>query len=267
VPKPLFFGDGARRLYGVYYASSSAAGGPAVLVCPPIGHEYVRSCFAIRKLCERLAGNGFSVLRFDYSGLGNSSGGGDGDEADVKLWRSDIRTAAVELSGLSGQKDLTLVGLRLGAALAVGLQPEGVSIKNLVMWDPVIDGADFLTDLRRLHELCLRDTRKYRRPQPARTSDAELVGFRFPATLRESIKSLRLGGRSYPYENCFLVTSSERPEYAEFSNSVQRNTRGRFTRQTVADPTEWDDYSHVEFALIATRGVAAIADKIANGFV
>ena len=78
---------------------------------------------------------------------------------------------------------------------------------------------------------------------------------------------MNLLNRPFPYENCVLVTSSQGPEYEAFTHSLNRNTKGRFTREFVAEPAGWDDYRQVESALSANRTVAAISVKIANGFV
>jgi hypothetical protein len=78
---------------------------------------------------------------------------------------------------------------------------------------------------------------------------------------------LSLLDKAFPYNNCFLLTSSQTPEYEAFAQSLNRNTRGRFTREFVSEPCGWDDFRQVETALTANRAVAAITAKIAGGFV
>jgi pimeloyl-ACP methyl ester carboxylesterase len=264
--RPLFFNPEPKRLFGVYYepATDRPAGSP-VLVCPPIGHEYVRTYNVIRKLCGRLAASGFAVLKFDYSGLGDSYG--DGSTADVAEWRENIRAAATELCKHSGETELTIVGLRFGAALAAGIRLEGASARSLVLWDPIVDGARYIEELQQLHLACLADTLRFRKSQTHRRCDGELLGFRFPARLQESMSRLSLLDKPFPYNNCFLITSSQTPEYETFAQSLNRNTRGRFTREFVSEPCGWDDYRQVETALTANRAVAAVTAKIAGGFV
>lgn len=261
--RPFYFDD--RRLFGVYYAATTRHAGLPVLVCPPIGHEHVRSYNAIRKLCERLSRNGFPVLKFDYHGLGDSAG--DGLEAHVGKWRDDIRAAASELGRRSGQTEITLVGLRLGVPMAAGIRLEGITLRNLVLWDPVVDGNVYLSQLRELHRLCLIDTRRFHKKQPERINDTELLGFRFPPRMQHSITGLRLLNRPYPYDNCFLVTSSQQPEYESLEHTLDRNTKGRFTHALVTEPVGWDDHGRIEAMLIANRAVSAISEKITNGFV
>jgi pimeloyl-ACP methyl ester carboxylesterase len=264
--RPLFFNAEPQRLFGVYYQPSENTGvGPAVLICPPIGNEYVRSYNAIRKLCERLSQNGVPVLKFDYCGLGDSYG--DGSESNVGEWRANIRAAASELSRQSGQTQVTVVGLRLGAALAAGITLDGVRTKNLVLWDPVVDGADYLAELERAHRSCLTDTFRFRRTQRHRLTDTERLGFRYPVRMQQTIAELNLLNKPYPYDNCFLVTSAERAEYELLARTLDRNTRGRFAREMVRESTGWGDYGQAEATLRVNRTVTTIANKISDGFV
>jgi len=78
---------------------------------------------------------------------------------------------------------------------------------------------------------------------------------------------LNLLNKPFPYNNCYLVTSSQTPEYEALAQSLTRNTRGRFTREFVTEPAGWADSRQVESALTANRMVAAISAKIASGFV
>jgi hypothetical protein len=263
--RPLFFNAEPQRLFGVYYPPSENAGlEPAVLICPPIGNEYVRSYNAIRKLCERLAQNGIPVLKFDYCGLGDSYG--DGLRGNVGEWRENIRAAAAELSRQSGHSQITIVGLRLGAALAAGLPLDTVGVKNFVLWDPVIDGVDYLAELERAHRLCLTDTFRFRRTQRNRLTNTERLGFRYPLAMQQSIAELNLLNQSYPYDNCFLLTSTEKPRYESLALALNKQTRGRFSRELVTDSTDWGYYGQAEGTLRISRTVATIANKITNGF-
>src|SRR5262249_18266394 len=142
--RPLFFGTGARKLYGVCHPASpgTAPGGRSrgVLLCYPGVQEYNVSHSAFRKLATMLSRSGLHVLRFDYFGTGDSSGGmGTGSPEE---WVADIRTAAAELSDLCGMPALSIVGFRLGAALAARAVSEGLAVQDLVLWDPVVVGRD-----------------------------------------------------------------------------------------------------------------------------
>ena len=120
-----------------------------MLLCPPIGHEYMCGHRAFRRLSAKLASIGFSVLRFDYPGTGDS---GDPESLDSFLpaWKESVHVAADELRRLSGCDTLAMVGLRLGAALASAAARTRSDVESLVMWSPVLDGRSFVRQARML---------------------------------------------------------------------------------------------------------------------
>ena len=69
---PCQFGpDGQQRL-GIYHAPrASVAGEGGVVLCAPIGQEYMRTHRPLRQLALALADAGLHVLRFDYHGTGD----------------------------------------------------------------------------------------------------------------------------------------------------------------------------------------------------
>lgn len=151
-----FFGPD-NSLYGVVHepapASTRAPTLGAVLICPPIGFEYIRSHTALRQLAVELAAQGAYVLRFDYSGTGDSAG--DCEQARWQDWIADVRTASQELSDRSGVKEISVLGLRLGATVACAALADK-PLEHLYLWHPVISGTDFLRDLD-VHHSYLRE--------------------------------------------------------------------------------------------------------------
>ncbi len=103
-----------------------------------------------RVLAEQLEQAGFTVLRFDYSGTGDSSGGQE--VARITAWLEDIQTAAAELARAAPGTRLAVVGVRLGATLAALASARAMlRVRHLVLWDPVIDGLAYLRDLATVH--------------------------------------------------------------------------------------------------------------------
>ena len=85
--RPLHFGPVGSPLFGCYHPPDGAARRSGVVLCYPFGQEYVRAHRAFRLLANRLASVGFHVLRFDYHGCGDSSGGRG--RGDLSRWKSD----------------------------------------------------------------------------------------------------------------------------------------------------------------------------------
>jgi pimeloyl-ACP methyl ester carboxylesterase len=144
---PLFFGSAERRLFGVYETAQRRGDvARAVLLCNSWGTEYLNAHRSLRVLAQRLCAAGFDTLRFDYFGEGDS--GGETEDADLGGWKQDIATAIAELKAMSTAPRVVVLGLRLGASLAseVALASAG-DIDRLVLWDPIVNGAHYLTEL------------------------------------------------------------------------------------------------------------------------
>jgi len=94
---PLFFGTGARRLFGVYAPGSAGTlTARAAVICYPWGPEYLRAHRSMKHLSTRLARSGLHVLRFDYFGTGDSAG--EMTEGDLRGWEDDVETAIDEVN-------------------------------------------------------------------------------------------------------------------------------------------------------------------------
>jgi uncharacterized protein len=141
---PLYFGTGQRRLFGVLDPAETRTSQPqAAVICYPWGPEYIFAHRALRHLSRQLAARGFHVLRFDYYGSGDSAG----DESEMRLSgsREDIASAIQELKDICDAKAVTLIGLRLGGALAAQVAADcRKDVAALVLWDPAVSGPEHL---------------------------------------------------------------------------------------------------------------------------
>src|SRR5919201_1417748 len=98
-----------------------------IVLCYPGPQEYNVAHLAFRKLAGLLARRGWHVLRFDYRGTGDSAGASD--EGDPTLWIQDLRAAVAELKDIAGISAVSVVGLRLGAAVAALDCAQGLSVR------------------------------------------------------------------------------------------------------------------------------------------
>jgi alpha-beta hydrolase superfamily lysophospholipase len=137
--------ESGERLCGRYHAPHGPVRGGVVL-CSPGGVEDIWTYATYRVLAQKLAAQGFAVLRFDYHGQGDSSGC-DRDPGRTRAWLDSISIAIDELSRRSGVATTTLFGVRLGATLAATVAAERGDIENLVLWAPLA-GRTFLREFR-----------------------------------------------------------------------------------------------------------------------
>jgi alpha-beta hydrolase superfamily lysophospholipase len=114
-----------------------------VVLFPPIGHDYRVTHSTLRVLAERLADDGFAVVRFDYDGTGDSAGSLD-DPDRVAHWLESAEAAVNVLKGC-GVPWTAAVGIRVGASMASMVAERRGGIDALVLWDPISGGA-YLTE-------------------------------------------------------------------------------------------------------------------------
>lgn len=202
--KPFFFGDSARPLFGLHHPPSG--GTPrrwGVVICNPFGQEYLRAHRSLRELANRLAAEGFHVLRFDYYGCGDSSG--DSEDVSLDQWLLDISAAIAEVKEASASQRFVLLGLRLGATLSAQLASQRGDVERLVLWDPILDGAAYLQELRVAHGAWLREHAQRRNGPGEGAPLLEALGFPLPPSLSASLERLRFNGPDGPSANVLVI--------------------------------------------------------------
>ncbi len=158
------------------------------MVCPPIAQEYVRSHGALRQLAIALARAGHHVLRFDWFGVGDSAG--SLEEASLARFREDLGAAIEELLDRTGGRTYSLLGVRLGAAVALSSRA-AASARQVIVWDPVLRGADYLRTQRALHDSLVSDPNRFWKPSHGlRPTHTELCGFRYGPALLDELRAL-----------------------------------------------------------------------------
>jgi pimeloyl-ACP methyl ester carboxylesterase len=133
---PVMFGSRERPLFGLYDAAVEPRKRVGVVVFKPLGWEFIRAHRTIRQLASRLAQAGYDVMRFDYSGTGDS-GGDIEDGVSVTRWLQDAEETCEELTMVAGVTKLVLLGLREGGMLAAELARRQPRLcQRVVVWDP-----------------------------------------------------------------------------------------------------------------------------------
>lgn len=207
--EPFYFGKPTKSLFGIYYPPRSRTScHVGITLCYPMGQEYIRSHRSLVRLAEFLSSAGFHVLRFDYYGCGDSWG--DCHQGSIRRWIDDISTAVNELSSGYDLEKVCLVGLRLGAALAMMAGISRSDIDSIVIWDPIIDGAIYLNELMRLHNEWLRGSFAKTQLDHKHGDHYEVLGFPITDSMREELANINLLTlERKPANSVFIVTSNE----------------------------------------------------------
>jgi pimeloyl-ACP methyl ester carboxylesterase len=240
--RPFFFGESGRQLYGVYHAPRTRGGRDgAVLICPPFGQEYMRTHRALRQLALHLAKRGSHVLRFDYSGTGDSAG--QGEDATIETWTQDIGTAIDELKDTSGVQRVSVVGLRLGAALAATALAGRDDIVDLVLWDPVVSGPSYLEELFAMH-------RDRHGSDPVEAEVIGIEGYPLSSELRRQLRAIDMREmQARGPARLLLVTSERRAEYEQLQNALA-GAAVPLNASFVDAPARWRDVDRLGAVLL-----------------
>jgi exosortase A-associated hydrolase 2 len=146
---PLFFAQGARKLFGVYHDPAAAAVKTPWVFCHPFGEEKLWTHRVFVAYARRLAAAGHPVLRFDYMGNGDSDG--SFSESSLETALADVRRAIAEVRERSRSEMVSLMGLRLGGTIASLVAEDALGIERLALWSPIVDGARYMQELLRIN--------------------------------------------------------------------------------------------------------------------
>lgn len=120
----------------------------AILLVAPFGEEMNKSRRMLALQAYALTRQGFAVLLMDLYGCGDSDG--ELRDASWNGWKADLTQACAWLSART-QAPLSLLGVRLGALLALDfLRDQSYPLRQIVLWQPVLNGQQFLTQFFRL---------------------------------------------------------------------------------------------------------------------
>jgi pimeloyl-ACP methyl ester carboxylesterase len=138
---PTWFGQPDRPLFGWFHAPDGGTAKGAAVFCAPLGVEGPNSLWAVQAASDQLAADGVAVLRFAYSGTGDSAERFD-DPDRLGSWMSDI-DEAVQFVRRATSGPVVLIGLRIGALFALEAASRGTPIDGLALWDPYKAGRTF----------------------------------------------------------------------------------------------------------------------------
>ncbi|MCE9607255.1 MAG: alpha/beta fold hydrolase [Planctomycetia bacterium] len=142
-----------------------------VVICAPLGFEQLHANRSLRHLADAIAGQGIPTLRFDWHGTGDSAGS-DADASRRPTWHANVRDAVAWMRTTLGCRRVSIVGLRMGAMLAVEALGHD-ECDNLVLWAPATCGKSYMRQMQTIEQLA--ESRP--RPDDAPAGDVEAAGF------------------------------------------------------------------------------------------
>ncbi|MFT4097778.1 MAG: alpha/beta fold hydrolase [Rhodoblastus sp.] len=127
---------------GWLHTGSSRRG---VIICGAHGFEDLCARSSLRLLAEELSSRGIPTLRFDWRGTADSEGDGEAPHR-VATWLGNVGEAAQKLVEMTDVDEIVLVGLRLGALLALEAARD-IAPARLVLLAPPASGRALKREL------------------------------------------------------------------------------------------------------------------------
>src|ERR1700761_847642 len=165
---PIVFGG----CFGWYHPGRGDLG---VVLCGPHGYEDLCVHRHWRALAQNLAAQDLPTLRFDYPGTGDSA---EDDESPdrVRAWIESIGDAVRTLRRVAGIEHVALVGMRIGAILAMAAADELDDLAALVLLAPLGSGETCFRELRALASMRAK-ARHSHSATVSKTGRLEAAGF------------------------------------------------------------------------------------------
>jgi exosortase A-associated hydrolase 2 len=273
-PKPFFMAGAADELFAVHYPpSAGVAAGDGVLFIPPFAEE-MNKC---RRMCAIMARHlstlGYGSLLVDLYGTGDSRG--DFGDARWELWRTDLMLAVERLVAW-GHQTIHLIAVRLGALLAADLESAApCSVGRLILWHPVTNGEQFMTQFLRLRTAATMMEAESRKEKPEdlrrelRSGQAvEIGGYRLSPDLALAIEKRTLAAA--PLERVAAVhwldvaPDAERPLSPASVRCIEalRQRGRRVSARTVAGEPFWSTVEIAAPMALLDATSAALAQQL-----
>ncbi len=144
----LFVEVGNQRLYSMLHFPEQGSPDSAIIFCHPFAEEKLWSHRAFVRFARELTELGLLVMRFDMHGYGDS----DGEFSDM-TWRQHVDDVGNMVNYLRERfpslSNIGLLGLRLGATVALEAASKNPFVTRLVLWEPVLDGDRYMQETLR----------------------------------------------------------------------------------------------------------------------
>ncbi len=146
-PRPLYLYGSGKPIFAFLHPGAKPYKRTAVLMCPPFGWEDM-CCYRIRRdWAQELARDGYTTLRIDLPGSGDSAGA-PSDPGQLDAWTEAVADAALWLARSSGTERLAAIGIGLGGLVACRAALTGAAIDELALWAVPAKGKTLLRELK-----------------------------------------------------------------------------------------------------------------------
>lgn len=216
---PFFFPGVDYNLFGILHLPKEKQKNIAFLFCHPFGEEKLWAHLVYVNFARELTARGYPVLRFDYMGNGDSDG--DFKDSSVETNLTDIHSALQILREKVGSSCwVGLIGLRFGATLAALAAENNPEINRLILWEPIINGTQYMQELLRINlttQMAIYKEIRYNREALVQAmkkgQTANVDGYEITSEMFEQVSSINLlDGLKQTQARCLMVQISPRQQ-------------------------------------------------------
>ncbi len=259
----MWCGDGDAQCFATLHRPIEPAI-RGVVLCNGLGFDGLLAHRTLRLIAYRLAHAGLAVVRFDYPGVGDSSGG-DWQPNRLAAWSAGVGTAVELLRESGGIDDVQIMGFRGGAIPAMMYAQDHAGISGLALWAPVVRGRSFVREMQALAKF--RSATRPNQPLMAKQfpdDSLEVVGFEFTAqTVADLLGAdlVSLAG-SVAVPNILILERADTPVDDDL-NAVFRANRSMVTLESFDGYLDFmtDDETN---ALVPERALDCLVDWHVN---
>ena len=145
--RPLYINCGNNNIFAVIHTPDNIANKKGIIFIHPYAEEKQRVDRILVNCARQLCSNGYFVMRFDFFGCGDSEG--NFEELSYESQLSDLRIVTKFFVKATGVEKIFLFGVRLGSNIAIQYAGVDNNITNIILWSPIINGADYAETLIR----------------------------------------------------------------------------------------------------------------------
>jgi exosortase A-associated hydrolase 2 len=252
-------------------ANASSPTAEALLIVPPFAEEMNKCRPMMAMMGRRAAELGIESLIVDLFGTGDSAG--DFKEATWVQWIDDVQRAFEHLES-RGAHAIHLLGVRSGALLiAAAGAALNTSRSKLVLWQPVLRGADYWRQFLRLRiaAQAMRDGAKSE-PTPqevlSRDGEIEIAGYSVSEPLIAGLSTAEFGEECIQRFARTLLLEATQSEPPVLSGGVERSlqkwigTRAILTSRVVSGEPFWTTPEIAKVPKMIDDSVAFLSEPV-----
>jgi esterase/lipase len=217
----------------------------------------VRTHWNLRLLAKQIARNGAHVLRFDYHGIGDSSGRVEQVDC-LDVWANNVNESIEHLKRESGAETVMLLGQRFGGLLAGQTALERTDVNSVVLWEPVLKGASYLQALRAMHSEMI-DLWVCKIKTANDSNQEEILGSVYCRSLIEQIEAVELDLSEIIQPQLVIELTEEDRKISAEDPSMQK---------VIYDdrPGSWTDLHSLETAYLRPKTTQQIVKLVKDMF-